>query len=449
MRSLAQMVLTAFAIGLALGAGVTRTARHLSAAHAYLFGGEEPAWIAASGEPSAEPADEPGADPSAGAAGRPVPLPLHTEAAGGGGSFLILEEAGALPRFGTVDWGLCRSSQKQTLDSDGFEQYGDGGNPLAQSVVGNPGGDPDDEDDGDDNVKERSGGQMGLPGCAAKGANATVLIVSPMHNRAHQSKGEMAMDRYFRLLSQLDYPKELISLAVLEGDSTDNTYAELQKSMARLKGQGYRRLMLLQKDWGYVVPGGKEERHRHIHQLGRRAHLARLRNHLVVTALRDEEWVLWLDADLWSYPPDIIQQLQSAGKDFVVPHCVVDKGQTFDLNSWQETEASLQLQDGMHGDEVLFEGCVTRLLACSDRLAIGLLCPPALLSCSACLAAPDLRVAWRVCCLTRYARDRTASLPPWLAGCINQLRGAADTSKAHVGATKGSSGARWQNGVMI
>eukprot|EP01043_Picozoa_sp_COSAG02_P001989 COSAG02_NODE_44_length_45948_cov_81.673493_8_plen_363_part_00 len=344
------MVLTAFAIGLMFGAGITRTARHVKAAHNYLFGEDERMPTAA--QPSAEP-DGVGSGghrpPAVAPSPAVVPLPLRTEAAEGG-SFLILEDAGALPRYETLDWGLCRSAQTQTLDSDGFEQF-----DVAQSV-GQPGGNQDDDDGDDENGEEARGGQMGLPGCAAKGLNGTVLILSPMHNRAHQSKGEMAMDRYFRLLSQLDYPKDLISLAVLEGDSTDNTYAELQKSMAQLKGTGYRRLMLLQKDWGYTVPGGKEERHRHVHQLSRRSHLARLRNHLVVTALRDEEWVLWLDADLWSYPPGLIQQLQGSGKDFVVPHCVVDKGQTFDLNSWQETEASLQLQDGMHGDEVLFEG---------------------------------------------------------------------------------------------
>ena len=43
MRSLTQMVLTAFAVGLMLGAGVTRTGRHLKAAHIYLFGADEEA----------------------------------------------------------------------------------------------------------------------------------------------------------------------------------------------------------------------------------------------------------------------------------------------------------------------------------------------------------------------------------------------------------------------
>ena len=352
-RSIVQMLLASFAVGLMLGAGFTRTARHLGNAHAYVFGGDA-AGGAAGGADGAEAAagggeGRPGAAPSAEPAPPApprVPLPLQTTAMGGG-SFAVIEEAGALPRMGTLDFGLCRSSQAQKLDSDGFESYED----VQQS----------DHEEEDEEGGEGHGGLMGLPGCSARGLNGTVLVLTPMHNRAHQSKGEMAMDRYFRLLGKLDYPKELISLAILEGDSVDDTYAAAKAAMERLRGQGYRRLMLLKKDFGYKVPGGKEERHKHAHQLGRRGHLARLRNYLAVTALRDEEWVLWLDADLWSYPPDILQQLMASGKDFVVPHCVVDKGgQTFDLNTWQETEASLQLQDGMSGEEVLFEGYAGR-----------------------------------------------------------------------------------------
>ena len=39
-RSLVQMLLASFAVGLMLGAGFTRTARHLGNAHAYVFGGD-------------------------------------------------------------------------------------------------------------------------------------------------------------------------------------------------------------------------------------------------------------------------------------------------------------------------------------------------------------------------------------------------------------------------
>ena len=52
----------------------------------------------------------------------------------------------------------------------------------------------------------------------------------------------------------------------------------------RLKEKGYRRLILLKKDFGYNSDGSipHAERHKHRHQLPRRAHLARVRNHLVV-----------------------------------------------------------------------------------------------------------------------------------------------------------------------
>ncbi len=49
-------------------------------------------------------------------------------------------------------------------------------------------------------------------------------------------------------------------------------------------------------------------------QLARRAVLARSRNHLVQRALQDEEWVLWVDADLDSYPADVLDTLLGANK---------------------------------------------------------------------------------------------------------------------------------------
>ena len=49
----------------------------------------------------------------------------------------------------------------------------------------------------------------------------------------------------------------------------------------------------------------------------------RSRNSLVAAALRDEEWVLWMDVDLHTYPKDIIQRLLSAHKSIVVPNVVM------------------------------------------------------------------------------------------------------------------------------
>jgi hypothetical protein len=54
-------------------------------------------------------------------------------------------------------------------------------------------------------------------------------------------------------------------------------------------------------------------------------------------ALRDEAWVLWIDADVIDFPLDVLRHLLSAGRDVVVPHCVLDRGgPSFDLNTFVE-----------------------------------------------------------------------------------------------------------------
>ena len=192
MRSMPQMVLSAFAVGLMLGAGVTRTARHIGDAHAFLFGGSPASSLpavaggdgsAAAAAPSPGELEAPEPAPTA----PRVPLPLFTETLDGG-SFLIIEDSGALPQMESIEWGLCRTAQKQTLDAEGFEKYVGDGSPT---VGGDQPGDADDDEEaeGDDKVEERRGGHMGLPGCAASGRNRTVLVLSPMHNRAHQVAG--------------------------------------------------------------------------------------------------------------------------------------------------------------------------------------------------------------------------------------------------------------------
>ena len=85
-------------------------------------------------------------------------------------------------------------------------------------------------------------------------------MLTPMRNRAHESKAEhsgqseLAIERYFRLLQSLSYPRSLITVAILCGDSTDDTYAAATKYMEALQGQGYRRLLLLNKDFGCASP---------------------------------------------------------------------------------------------------------------------------------------------------------------------------------------------------
>ena len=50
----------------------------------------------------------------------------------------------------------------------------------------------------------------------------------------------------------------------------------------------------------YAAPGPGDEAYR-------RSILARSRNYLLTNVLRDEEWVLWLDADITRLPPTIVE----------------------------------------------------------------------------------------------------------------------------------------------
>jgi hypothetical protein len=157
-----------------------------------------------------------------------------------------------------------------------------------------------------------------------------VLVATPVKNaRAH-------LPRYLDNLRRLDYPHERISLAFLESDSDDGSFAYLEGALERLRRE-HRRVELYRRDFGYRLVGPRWASES---QLRRRSILARSRNQLVQQALRDEAWVLWLDADVVDYPPDVLRTLLATGKDIVVPHCLGQDGRTFDLNTFRFAEGA-------------------------------------------------------------------------------------------------------------
>src|SRR5580704_5793769 len=145
---------------------------------------------------------------------------------------------------------------------------------------------------------------------------AKVLILTPMKTAMRH------LDTYFSALRRLTYPRRLLSLGILESDSRDGTYAEVE---VRLTTEDFRRKTLVKKDFGFHIPPGIP-RYSAVYQPTRRAILARARNHLLFRALDDEDWVLWLDADVVDYPADIIERLILLDRDVVHPHCVTELG---------------------------------------------------------------------------------------------------------------------------
>ncbi|HVB65093.1 MAG TPA: hypothetical protein VNE17_10205 [Nitrolancea sp.] len=170
----------------------------------------------------------------------------------------------------------------------------------------------------------------------------TVLILTPLKNAAS------SIGRYVRLLQTLTYSHRKISLGFLESDSDDDTDDRVRAALAGLRRE-FAAAELWTHDFGFALPDGFQRWEPSI-QRKRRAVLARSRNHLLFHALRDEEWVLWLDVDITFYPPDIIERLFASGGNIVQPHCVLEfGGATFDQNAWRD-------KGRYHLDELRGEG---------------------------------------------------------------------------------------------
>jgi glycosyltransferase involved in cell wall biosynthesis len=198
-----------------------------------------------------------------------------------------------------------------------------------------------------------------------------VLLLTPVKNAASYLEG------YAARLRGLTYPSRAISVGLLESDSTDGTFEALQHLRPSL-GRHFRRVGVWKRDFGYRIPEGVHRAAAAI-QLERRAVLARSRNTLLLHALDDEDWVLWLDVDVIEYPPDLIERLLAADKEIVQPHCVLEYGgPTFDCNAWRE-QGRLHLDDLRQEGELVELDAVggTVLLVRADLHRDGLVFPVA------------------------------------------------------------------------
>lgn len=197
-----------------------------------------------------------------------------------------------------------------------------------------------------------------------------VLVLTPVKNAAHEAA------EYVDRLLALSYPAQRLSLGILESDSDDDTYDAFGRELVRLDAAGWRRTAIWKRDFGFRLPPGVS-RHADEVQLERRRVLALSRNHLLMRSLQDEAWVLWLDADVVEFQPDIIELLTMFGKDVVHPNCVREwGGPSYDLNAWVDKGA-------LHLDDLRPRGFMvelhavggTMLLVRADRHRDGLIWP--------------------------------------------------------------------------
>ncbi|KAG0301225.1 Polynucleotide 5'-hydroxyl-kinase grc3 [Dissophora globulifera] len=192
-----------------------------------------------------------------------------------------------------------------------------------------------------------------------------VLILTPLMDAVHY------LDNYFDKLIRLDYPQQLISLGFLVSTTTasprqDPTLVAMESHISILRAQSsYRKITLLHQA-SQSTSYTHSERHAYEVQEKRRKALARCRNQLLISALMDESWVLWLDADVVEYSPRLMTELMALNKDIVVPNCFrsetswfADKIIPYDRNNWFETTESMANQRVLDKDEVQFEARTT------------------------------------------------------------------------------------------
>jgi hypothetical protein len=219
-----------------------------------------------------------------------------------------------------------------------------------------------------------------------------VLVLTPVKD------SQRHLARFFSLLRNMSYPPALLSLGVIDGDSTEAPSAALAAALggaetasavaggaaavealraaapsatlaaavvegaALVRGGGWRRVTVARHDFGFSL--GRAARHGAEAQRARREVLARSRNHLLSLALEDEDWVLWVDSDLKWHPRAMLHALLSAAtaadgspavgarapgarapppspraapRRVLAPNCVLalGGGRSYDLNSWR------------------------------------------------------------------------------------------------------------------
>ncbi|KAI9827040.1 MAG: hypothetical protein M1819_007032 [Sarea resinae] len=189
-----------------------------------------------------------------------------------------------------------------------------------------------------------------------------VLILTPLRDAAP------FINKYFDLLSELTYPHNLIDLAFLVGDSTDDTLAvlvaELDRVQKRTDKIPFHSVLIIEKDFGANYGQNVEERHGFKAQGPRRKAMGRARNYLLSAAFKPEHsWVYWRDVDIVDSPKKIIEDFIAHDKDVLVPNIWFhryangrDIEGKFDYNSWIESEKALKLASTLDKDIVLAEG---------------------------------------------------------------------------------------------
>lgn len=156
-----------------------------------------------------------------------------------------------------------------------------------------------------------------------------ILIGTPVKNCGK------FLDNYAHQLAKLDYPKEKITIVIIENDSDDKSYQILkEKIIPFLKKFPYRAVYLEKKDVGFHL--SHFSRHLKEVRIKRQESIDRTRQHIVTNYLLDNQYIFWVDADLEQIPPASLKICLTYDADVVVPLFKLKTSEIYDASTYSE-----------------------------------------------------------------------------------------------------------------
>ncbi|KAG0254541.1 hypothetical protein BGZ95_005993 [Linnemannia exigua] len=158
-----------------------------------------------------------------------------------------------------------------------------------------------------------------------------VLVLTLVRNNESWGAHRNFSD-FMTLVQGFDHPMSNIHLGVLVSDRQEfDAITEYIQQQPLEDFFGTVQIILRTKDAGI----SRQDRKADEAQRDRRRLLARLRNFLLFTTLRDEDSVLWVDSDMISIPKDLLGRMIDSGKDIITTATRLGpNGNFYDLNAW-------------------------------------------------------------------------------------------------------------------
>lgn len=154
-----------------------------------------------------------------------------------------------------------------------------------------------------------------------------ILIGTPVKN------SKPYLENYAQQLVKLDYPKEKITIAMIENDSEDKSWEFLNsKIIPFFKKFCYKAVYSEKKNIGFKL--SHHSRHLKQFSIKRQESIDRTRQYIINTYLVGSEYVLWFDSDLEQVPPSALKIALSYNTDIVVPLFKLKTSELYDASSY-------------------------------------------------------------------------------------------------------------------